>query len=247
MKNLWQDVRYGLRMLAKSPGFTAVAVLTLAAGIGANTAVFSVINSFLFSPLPVRDPNRLVVVACHDTKNEDPHEISQLDFKDLEAQNNVLSDMTAYLIQFAGLSADHRSERVLVTYVEGNYFTSLGIQPLLGRVFLPSEGQAPGKDPILVLGYAYWMRRFNGDPGVIGKTVDLDGHPVTIVGVTPKEFHGTFFIVESNAYAPLASITDSPESRKILHGRDERQMRALATLEAGRYDPAGAHFTPDNC
>ena len=233
MKNLWQDVRYGLRMLAKSPGFTAVAVLTLAAGIGANTAVFSVINSFLFSPLPVRDPNRLVVVACHDTKNEDPHEISQLDFKDLEAQNNVLSDMTAYLIQFAGLSADHRSERVLVTYVEGNYFTSLGIQPLLGRVFLPSEGQAPGKDPILVLGYAYWMRRFNGDRGVIGKTVDLDGHPVTIVGVTPKEFHGTFFIVESNAYAPLASITNSPESQRILHGRDERQMRALGHLKPG--------------
>ena len=233
MKNLWQDVRYGLRMLAKSPGFTAVAVLTLAAGIGANTAVFSVINSFLFSPLPVRDPNRLVVVACHDPKNDYPHEISQLDFKDLEAQNNVLSDMTAYLIQFAGLSADHRSERVLVTYVEGNYFTSLGIQPLLGRVFLPSEGQTPGKDPILVLGYAYWMRRFNGDPGVIGKTVDLDGHPVTIVGVTPKEFHGTFFIVESNVYAPLASITDSPESQRILHGRDERQMRALAHLKPG--------------
>jgi predicted permease len=233
MKNLWQDVRYGLRMLAKSPGFTAVAVLTLAAGIGANTAVFSVINSFLFSPLPLRDPDRLVVVACHDTKNEDPHEISQLDLKDLEAQNSVLSDMTAYLIQFAGLSADHRSERVLITYVEGNYFTSLGIQPLLGRVFLPSEGQAPGKDPILVLGYVYWMRRFNGDPGVIGKTVDLDGHPVTIVGVTPKEFHGTFFIVESNAYAPLASITDSPESRRILHGRDERQMRALGHLKPG--------------
>ena len=233
MKNLWQDVRYGLRMLAKSPGFTAVAVLTLAAGIGANTAVFSVINSFLFSPLPVRDPNRLVVVACHDTKDQDPHEISQLDFKDLEAQNNILSDMTAYLIQFAGLSADHRSERVLVTYVEGNYFTSLGIQALLGRVFLPSEGQTPGKDPILVLGYAYWMRRFNGDPGVIGKTVDLDGHPVTIVGVTPKEFHGTFFIVESNAYAPLASITDSPESQRILHGRDERQMRALGHLKPG--------------
>ncbi len=233
MKNLWQDVRYGLRMLAKSPGFTAVAVLTLAAGIGANTAVFSVINSFLFSPLPVRDPNRLVVVACHDTKNDYPHEISQLDFKDLEAQNSVLTDMTAYLIHFGGLSADHRSERVLVTYVEGNYFTSLGIQPVLGRVFLPSEGQTPGKDPILVLGYAYWMRRFNGDPGVIGKTVDLDGHPVTIVGVTPKEFHGTFFIVESNVYAPLASITDSPESQRILHGRDERQMRALAHLKPG--------------
>jgi len=233
VKNLWQDVRYGIRMLAKSPGFTAVAVLTLAAGIGANTAVFSVINSFLFSPLPVRDANHLVVIAAHDAKSNYPHEISQMDFKDLEAQNNVLSDMTAYLIHFAGLSADHRSERVLVTYVEGNYFAALGIKPLLGGVFVPSEGQTPGKDPILILGYAYWMRRFNGDPGVIGKTVDIDGHLVTIVGVTPKEFHGTFFIVDSNVYAPLASITDSPESQRILHERAERQMRALAHLKPG--------------
>ena len=122
MKNLWQDVRYGIRMLAKSPGFTIVAVLTLAVGIGANTAVFSVVNSFLFSPLPVRDANRLVVVACHDPKSNYPHEISLLDLKDFEAQNNVLSDMTSYLINFAGLSADHRSERVLVTYVEGKLF-----------------------------------------------------------------------------------------------------------------------------
>jgi len=105
----------------------------------------------LFSPLPVRDPDRFVVVACHDTKDQDPHEISQLGFKDLEAQNNVLSDMTAYLIQFGGLSADHRSERVLVTYVEGNYFTSLGIQPLLGRVFLPSESQTPGISESLLI------------------------------------------------------------------------------------------------
>ena len=233
MKNFWQDVRYGIRMLAKSPGFTAVAVLTLAVGIGANTAVFSVVNSFLFSPLPVKDANRLVVVACHDPKSNYPHEVSLPDFKDFETQNNVLSDMTAYLINFAGLSADHRSERVLVTYVAGNYFTSLGIRPVLGRVFLPSEGQVPGEDPILVLGYAYWIQRFNGDRSVIGKTVDFDGKPATIVGVTPKEFHGTFFIVESNVYAPLASIVATPDSEKLIYGRGERQLRALAHLKPG--------------
>ncbi|MGH9748272.1 MAG: ABC transporter permease [Candidatus Acidiferrales bacterium] len=233
MKDLWQDVRYGIRMLAKSPGFTAIAVLTLAVGVGANTAVFSVVNSFLFNPLPVRDASHLVVIAQHMSDGNGPGEISRLDFKDLEAQNNVLSDMTAYLIHFAGLSADHRSERVLVTYVEGNYFTSLGIQPALGRVFLPSEGATPGRDPYLVLGYSYWQRRFNGDSSVIGKTVDLNGSPVTIVGVGPKNFHGTFYIVESDVYAPLGSVVSQLDAAKTLTNRADRQMRALAHLRPG--------------
>jgi predicted permease len=233
MKDLWQDVRYGIRMLAKSPGFTAIAVLTLAVGIGANTAVFSVVNSFLFRPLPVRDASHLVVIAQHDADDTDPTQISHLDFKDFQAQNNVLSDMTAYLIHFAGLSADHRSERVLVAYVEGNYFTSLGVQPALGRVFLPSEGVTPGKDPFLILGYSYWQRRFNGDPSVVGKTVDLNGQPVTIVGVGPKNFHGTFYIVESDVYAPLASIVAQLDSSKTLINRADRQVRALAHLKPG--------------
>src|ERR1700733_10995562 len=152
MKNLWQDVRYGLRMLAKSPGFTAVAVLTLAAGIGANTAVFSIVNSFLLNPLPVKDPAHLVVVAYHDPKANYPHELSNADFQDFQAHSQVTSSMTAFLVNFAGLSTGNRSERVLVTYAKGNYFSSLGIQPALGRLFLPAEGDAPGADPVIVLG-----------------------------------------------------------------------------------------------
>ena len=233
MKNLWQDIRYGIRMLAKSPGFTAIAVLTLAVGIGANTAVFSVVNSFLFNPLPVRDAGRLVVVACHTADDDDPREISHLDFKDLQARNDSFSDMTAYMIHFAGLSAGHRSERVLVTYTEGNYFSALGIQPALGRMFLLSEGETRGQNPVVVLGYAYWMKRFNGDPSIIGRSVDLSGSPVTIVGVAPKDFHGTFYIVESDVYAPIGLVVKNLDASKTLTNRAERQMRVLAHLKPG--------------
>jgi predicted permease len=233
MKDFWKDVQYAMRMLGKSPAFTAVAVLTLAVGIGANAAVFSVVNSFLFHPLPVKDPGRLVVIAngTHDYQN--PHEFSNPDFKDFQTQTDAFSDMTAYLIQFAGLSADNRSERVLTTYVKGNYFSALGLQPVLGRLFLPSEGETPGKDPIIVLGYAYWMQRFNGDPSIVGKSVNLNGRPVTVVGVAPKGFFGTFFIVEANVYAPLGMLGNTPESMKILNNRDERQLRVLGHLKPG--------------
>jgi predicted permease len=233
MKDFWQDVRYGIRMLAKSPGFTAIAVLTLAAGIGANTAVFSVVNSFLFNPLPVRDADHLVVVAYHTADDDDPRAISHLDFKDLQAQNDSFADMTAYMIRFAGLSADHRSERVLVTYTEGNYFSSLGIQPALGRLLLPSEGETPGQNPVVVLGYAYWMKRFNGDPSVVGKNVDLNGSPVTIVGVGPKNFHGTFYIVESDVYAPIGMVVKNLDASKTLTNRAERDARVLGHLKPG--------------
>ncbi len=233
MRDIWQDVRYGIRMLAKSPGFTAIAVLTLAAGIGANTAVFSVVNSFLFKPLAVRDASHLVVVADHTPDDDDPREVSHLDFKDLQAQNDSFTDMTAYLIHFAGLSADNRSERVLVTYTEGNYFSSLGIQPALGRMLLPSEGETAGQNPVVVLGYAYWMKRFNGDPSVVGKSVNLNGSPVTIVGVGPKNFHGTFYIVESDVYAPIGMVAKNLEDLGVLTNRAEREMRVLGHLKSG--------------
>ncbi len=228
-----QDVRYGIRMLAKSPAFTAIAVLTLALGIGANTAIFSVVNSFLFKPLPVKDPGRLVVVANHDAKYDDPHELSNPDFVDYRARNNVFSEMTAFAISFVGLSADHQSQRVLVTYVKGNYFSMLGLHPAEGRLFLPSEGEIPGADPIMVLGYDFWMRRFNGDPRVVGKTVDLNGRPTTIVGVGPKGFHGTFYIVESDAYVPMGTLVYVAESPKVLSDRNDRRVSVLAYLRNG--------------
>ena len=233
MRDFWCDVRYAARMLAKSPAFTLLAMLTLAVGIGANTAVFSVVNSFLFHPLPVRDPGRLVVVANGTDDYQSPHEVSNADFKDFQSQSDTFADMTAYLIHFSGLTADNRSERVLATYVKGNYFSALGLQPALGRLFLPKEGETLDADPVIVLGYSYWKRRFNGDASIVGKTVILNGQPVTVVGVAPPGFFGTFFIVESNVYVPLGMLGNDAESKKIFNNRGERQLRALAHLKPG--------------
>jgi predicted permease len=233
MGTLVQDIRIALRMLAKNPGFSMVVVLTLALGIGANTAVFSIVNSFLFNPLPVRDAGRLIVVAYHDPQLSFAHQVSNPDFQDFQAHSDVTSDMTAFLVNFAGLSGDNRSERILVTYAKGNYFSSLGVQPALGRLFLPSEGEVPGADPIIVLGHSYWMRRFNGDPSVVGKSVNLNGRPVTVVGVVPKAFFGTFYIVESDAYVPLGMYAGSGGSPNILTDRKDRQLRVLAHLKPG--------------
>jgi hypothetical protein len=241
LEQLLQDARFGMRMLRKSPGFTAVAVLTLSLGIGANTVVFSVVNSFLFKPLPVRDPGRLVVVAYHDPKLNYPHEVSNADLQDFRAHSEVTSDMTAFLINFAGLSADNRSERVLVTYAKGDYFSALGIQPAFGRVFLPGEGEVAGADAVIVLGYSHWRRRFGGDPAVVGGSVNLDGRPVTIIGVAPKTFFGTFYIVGSDAYAPLGMFAGSAGMSDILTDRKDRQLRVLAHLRPGvSIEQAGA-------
>ena len=127
MGTLIQDIRIATRMLTKNPGFSTIVVLTLALGIGANTAVFSTVNSFLFNPLPVRDAGQLVVVAYHDPKIYFPHQVSNADLQDFQAHSEVTTDMTAFLVNFAGLSADNRSERILVTYTKDNYFSSLGI------------------------------------------------------------------------------------------------------------------------
>lgn len=230
---LAQDVRFALRQLGKSPAFALTAVVTLAVGIGANTAVFSIVNSFLFRPLPVKDPAHLVVVAYQDPKANYPHELSNADLQDFEAHNDVTSDTTAFLVNFAGLSTGNRSERVLMTYAKGNYFSALGIQPALGRLFLPREGEMPGSDPVIVLGYSYWMHRFNGDPSVVGKSVNLNGTPVTVIGVVPKKFFGTFYILESDAYAPLGMFASSMGSSNLLTDRNDRQLRVLAYLKPG--------------
>ena len=233
LEQLLQDVRFGMRMLRKSPGFTVVAVLTLALGIGANTAVFSIVNSFLFKSLPVRDPANLVVIAYHDPKVNYPHEVSNADMRDFQAHSEVTSDMTAFLINFAGLSADNRSERILVTYAKGDYFSALGIQPAFGRVFLPGEGEVAGADPVIVLGYSFWMRRFGGDASVVGKSVNLNGRPVTVIGIAPKTFFGTFYIVDSDAYVPLGMFAGSAGMSDILADRKDRQLRVLAHLKPG--------------
>ena len=228
-----QDVRYGLRMLRNNPGFTTVAVLTLALGIGANTAIFSLANVFMFRPLPVKDADRLTVVAVKFHADDDPGQLSYLDYLDYRKQSDVFTDMTFYDLNLAGLGYRGHADRILLAYVPSNFFTMLGLRPALGRLIVPGEGDEPRTGPVVVLGHSYWFGRFGGDPGVIGTSVTLDGQMVTVIGVVPEEFHGPYSIVELDAYAPIGRYGMASGNPNFFTDRRDTELRVLATLKPG--------------
>src|SRR5439155_12472689 len=186
MDSVWMDVRLGCRTLLKAPLFTIAVVLTLGLGIGANAAVFTIVNRLLLKPLPVRDPGGLYVLAVQHEGNEDPHNVSWLDYQDYKDRSGAFEDLAAYDVSFVGLSADNRAERITVTYVTSNYFSMLGVTPALGRLLQPGDATVPGADPIVILGHSYWKKRFNGDPSAVGRTVIVNGKPFTVAGVVPE-------------------------------------------------------------
>ena len=233
MESLWQDIRFGLRVLAKSPAFTAIAVLTLALGIGANTAVFSMANAFLFRPMPVKDADRLVVVALQNDQGGEPGQLSYLDYCDYKQQNNVFTDMTQFTLNLAGLGFQGRADRIIISYVPSNFFSMLGLHPSLGRFPEAGEGDAPGSGSVIVLGYSYWQNRFAADPSVIGRNVSLDGRAVTVIGVMEKEFTGPYSIVDMDAYAPVGMYGMASNSKSYFTARGDRDARVLATLRPG--------------
>ena len=204
METLFQDIRYGLRMLRKSPAFTMVAVITLALGIGANTTIFSMVNSFLLRPLPVHDPGRIVTLTEMQKGGANNNVFSVPEYRDIRDQtHDVLSDLLGYQFGMDGLTVDGKTDRILSNYVSGNYFSTLGLNPTLGRLILPSEGEVLGADPVMVLSYSFWKTRFSSDPEIVGKRVTLDGHPVTVVGVGPKNFDGISSFLKCQAFLPL--------------------------------------------
>ena len=236
MKGFLQDLRHALRLLVKSPGFTLVAVLTLALGTGVNTTVFSLINGILLRPMPVAHPEQIVVLAARQEGSPGFQSFSYPDYQDIRSQTDAFSDILAYRVSLVGLSVDGKGEHCVVSRVTGNYFRTLGIQPALGRFILPSEGQTPGADPIFVLGYAYWQKRFGGDKSVIGRQVDIDGHPVTIVGVAPKGFAGMYSFLNMDGYLPLSAAAGSRGSTPVEETwthREERSLELRGRLKPG--------------
>jgi hypothetical protein len=192
LTTLWQDTRYAFRMLAKSPMLTAIVVLTLALGIGANTAIFGIVNGLLLRPLPVKSPEQIMVLAGKlqgDTLGIFTFSYPQL--VDFRKQVDAFSDLFASQIDLGGLSFRGTANEFVYSRVTGNYFSSLGVQPALARLFLPTEGEAGGKDPHIVLGYSFWQKRFGGDPSILGKQALIDGREATIIGVALKGFQGT--------------------------------------------------------
>jgi len=188
IENFIQDVRYGLRMLAKSPGFTAVAVLTLALGIGANTAIFSVINAVILRPPPFPNPEQLVTLFERDLKKGyDQNAPAAANYLDWRSQNNVFSQMAVYGGGQCNLSGDQRPERVAGSAVTADLFPLLGTAPLLGRTFATGEEQ-PGHDRVVILSYALWQERFGGRPQILGQSITVNGRACTVIGVMPPGF-----------------------------------------------------------
>ena len=187
MQSLMQDLRYALRSLAKNPGFTAVAVLTLALGIGANTAIFSVVDAVLLRQLPYPAANRLVSIQERNPKAGVNISVSAPNFVELEARTQSFEDIGAYTFGTFNVTGSSEPEQLSAALITPSVLTTIGVQPLLGRLFTTEEGQ-PGRDNTVVLSHELWQTRFGGDTKVLGKTLTLDGQPLVVVGVMPAGF-----------------------------------------------------------
>jgi putative ABC transport system permease protein len=232
LEDFWQDLKFAARMLRRTPGFAAVVVLTLALGIGANSAIFSVIDGILLQPLPYGDPDRLVIVWENNLRRSNPHNVvSPPNFLDWQAQNHVFSEMS-YVSDLRGnLTGRGEPEQIVAEYVSANFFSVLGVNPILGRGFTPENGE-DGKDKVVALSYGLWKRRFGGDTGIVGKTIELNGKVLTIVGVMPQNF--SFFIKQGTLSG------EKPElwSPWVLPAADHHRK------DIGRFMTVVAHLQP---
>ena len=236
MYQIRQDLKYAGRMLRNNPGFTFVAVLTLALGIGANTAVFSIVNGFLLRPLPVPQPEQIVYLAAQEKQKGATFSASQFSYPDLadfQKQAATLSEVFGYSIDMAGFSVDSHAEQAVFSDVTGNYFSALALKPALGRL-LSEDDDKPGGELRVVLGYSFWQKRFGGNPAVIGKQVLINGRPATIIGVVQKEFRGVYWFLAMDAYLPLNNFGSiAPDLNDGLTRRDRRFLRVLGRLRPG--------------
>jgi predicted permease len=206
VETLWQDARFAVRLLSKSPGFTGIAVITLALGIGANAVAFSLVNALILRPLHVPQAQNLYTIE--QGKGDDISQ-SYPDYVDLRDRNQTLDGIVAYSITRAGLETNGKASSAWLYQASGNYFDVLGIEPYLGRFFHSSDEHGANSAPYLVLSYPYWQNHFAGDPSVVGRTVQVNKHPFTIIGVAPAEFRGTEMYFTPNFWVPLVNEEQS--------------------------------------
>ncbi|HVX67768.1 MAG TPA: ABC transporter permease [Bryobacteraceae bacterium] len=232
---LLDDLRYGLRLLRKSPGFAAVAVLTMAVGIAANTTVFSWIDSVLLNPLPgAGDPARVVTLETVAPSGEHIT-TSYPDYRDIRDHNTLFENVAVTQMRAMNLGEDPDAQRVWGELVSGNYFDTLRVTPALGRFFNgPEKSDAPGAHPVAVLSHALWTSRYHADPSVIGTTVRLNRYPFTIIGVAPKDFHGSMPGLSFDLWAPAMMFGQLTAAGEFYLGdRRTRMFFALARLKPG--------------
>ncbi len=228
MSDLWHDVRFTLRVLGKTPGFVAIAVVTLALGIGANSTVFTWVNATLLNPIPGLLHTSQVVAVTRNRAGS----FSYPDFKDLRDRSKSFSGMTAFSLGPMSLTGKEKPERVWGMMVSANYFRVLGVRPMLGRGFLPSEDSATNGAPVAVISYRLWQTRFGGNRAILGRTIHINMHPFTIVGVAPPVFQGSMSGLRAELWLP---VTMEPElgTEDWLAARGTQWLQVLGRLRTG--------------
>jgi predicted permease len=236
LEELWQDLRYGARMLVKNPGFALIAVITLALGIGANTAIFTWLKAIYLQPLPgVAASHRLVMLRSTSIKWADALMlVSYPNYKDYRDRNEVFSGLAAFNMITANLAdGEGQPERVWGSLVSGNYFDVLGVRAALGRTFTPDEDRTPGTHPVAVISHRLWQRRFAADPTLIGKTIKLNKLDFTVIGIAPAGFRGSLIGLEFDLWAPAIMYPQMSPSGHHLNKRGSHHFMVIGRLKDG--------------
>lgn len=235
LETLRQDVRFGLRMLCKNPGFTAVVVLSLTLGIGANTAIFSLTNAIMLRRLPVKNAEQLVQPARTGASYGVMPSFSYPSFQRFRDQNHVFTGILGVSTLYGGVDAqiDGQAESVAGELVTGNFFALLGVSAYRGRVFTPQDDGAPGSNPIVVMSYGYWKRRFGLDPTALGKTITLHGTPFTVIGITPPAFYGISVGHPPDLYLPMTMQPVFTDGKSWLNEQQFHWLQIVGRLKPG--------------
>jgi predicted permease len=233
MQNLIKDLQYGVRMLTKNLGVTFVAVITLALGIGANTAIFSAVSAFLIRPLPVPHAEQLVRPLEIGADRGMSDEISYPDFLEYRTQGAAVADLAAEDMVPAAIDTENQSDVVWGQVVSANYFDVVQVKPIMGRTFVPDEDKTLGASPVLVVSHSLGQRRFGAAPNIVGKTVRLNNRPYQVIGVAPESFTGTKFALSLDFWTPISMVEEIRRSPKVLEARGDHWMNAIGRLKPG--------------
>jgi len=233
MTSFWQDVRYSLRMLLKAPGYAAIAILTLALGIGANTTIFSWINSSLLNPVPGLASPREVVSLTLSKPGDNPFPLTYPDVEAMRDGQQSFTGITACNFAQMSLTGKGKPERVWGMVASANYFDVLGVRPILGRGFLPVEDEKPGGAPVAVISYRLWQTHFGANPDIVGQAIEINQHPYTIVGVTPAVFQGSQTGVRTEIWVPIMMEAQLNPLGDLLHDHHQFWLLAFGRLKPG--------------
>jgi predicted permease len=240
MRNVIEDLRYGLRLLRNAPAFTTIAIVTLGLGIGASTAIYTLLDQELLRPLPVKEPNRLVLlrfsgadIGSTHSRGDNKITFSYPMYRDLRGQNSVFSGLIASYWTQAGIAWHNQPELADTELVSGNYFDVLGVRPTLGRLFVAADDVAQEANPVVVLSFNYWQRRFGADPQVLNQSISINGHPFTIIGVAPREFHSVVAGDNPSIFVPMMMKPEITPGWNELEDRRTKWLDIIGRLKPG--------------